>query len=309
VEPGGYAWWYVDALSRDGAHGLTLIAFVGSVFSPYYAHARRRGCADPTDHCAINLALYGKGGSYWSMTERGRSALDRTAACFAVGPSALQWDGKCLTVNIEEWTVPFPRRLKGRIRLSPHASLAGIYDLDGIGSHLWQPMGPLADVEVDFECPRLKWTGSGYLDHNIGREPLETGFKSWDWSRTVGGTSTTILYDAVTRDVRARSLALSVSRDGEIRHVDPPPRIQLPSTLWRIRRSTRADAGSNPRVMETLEDTPFYARSLVETTIAGRRVPMFHESLDLDRFANRVVQAMLPFRMPRRSHWPRPTPT
>ncbi len=34
---GGYAWWYVDALSDDGRHGLTLIAFIGSVFSPYYA--------------------------------------------------------------------------------------------------------------------------------------------------------------------------------------------------------------------------------------------------------------------------------
>ena len=26
VPSGGYAWWYIDALSEDGAHGLTLIA-------------------------------------------------------------------------------------------------------------------------------------------------------------------------------------------------------------------------------------------------------------------------------------------
>ena len=43
----GYVWWYVDALSDDGRHGLTLIAFIGSVFSPYYALARRRGAGDP----------------------------------------------------------------------------------------------------------------------------------------------------------------------------------------------------------------------------------------------------------------------
>ena len=42
VRPGGYAWWYVDALSDDGQHGLTIIAFIGSVFSPYYAWARAR---------------------------------------------------------------------------------------------------------------------------------------------------------------------------------------------------------------------------------------------------------------------------
>ncbi len=43
VPPHGYAWWYVDALSDDGRHGITLIAFIGSVFSPYYAWTRRRG--------------------------------------------------------------------------------------------------------------------------------------------------------------------------------------------------------------------------------------------------------------------------
>ena len=69
---GGYAWWYVDALSDDGQHGLTLIAFIGSVFSPYYAWARRRGPADPQNHCALNVALYGPGGNRW--------AHDRTAA-------------------------------------------------------------------------------------------------------------------------------------------------------------------------------------------------------------------------------------
>ena len=48
VPDGGYAWWYLDALSDDGRHGLTVIAFIGSVFSPYYAWARTsraRRCA------------------------------------------------------------------------------------------------------------------------------------------------------------------------------------------------------------------------------------------------------------------------
>ncbi|MCX7894268.1 MAG: hypothetical protein N2544_18135, partial [Burkholderiales bacterium] len=69
---GGYAWWYVDALSDDARLGLTLIAFVGSVFSPYYAWAqRRRGApALAEQHCALNLATYGAGPRRWTMTER-----------------------------------------------------------------------------------------------------------------------------------------------------------------------------------------------------------------------------------------------
>ncbi len=41
----GYAWWYIDAVSDCGSHALTIIAFVGSVFSPYYAWARRKRCS------------------------------------------------------------------------------------------------------------------------------------------------------------------------------------------------------------------------------------------------------------------------
>ena len=48
VPPNGYAWWYVDAFSADHRFGLTIIAFIGSVFSPYYASQRRlRGRGRP----------------------------------------------------------------------------------------------------------------------------------------------------------------------------------------------------------------------------------------------------------------------
>ena len=74
VVPGGYAWWYVDAISDDGQHGLTIIAFIGSVFSPYYAWAGRR---DPLDHCAFNVALYGPRASL--MGDDGTPAIGRDA--------------------------------------------------------------------------------------------------------------------------------------------------------------------------------------------------------------------------------------
>ena len=49
VPRSGYRWWYVDGISDDGRNAVVVIAFVGSVFSPYYFRARSRGPADPTD--------------------------------------------------------------------------------------------------------------------------------------------------------------------------------------------------------------------------------------------------------------------
>ncbi|MEL6246357.1 MAG: carotenoid 1,2-hydratase, partial [Pseudomonadota bacterium] len=86
VAPGGYTWWYLDALSDDGSEGLTVIAFIGSVFSPYYAFAGRR---DPRNHCALNVALYRNRHSRWAMTERGRDAIETASHRFEIGPSAL----------------------------------------------------------------------------------------------------------------------------------------------------------------------------------------------------------------------------
>ncbi|MCX4199033.1 FAD-dependent oxidoreductase, partial [Methylobacterium organophilum] len=85
VARGGYAWWYVDAVSDDGRQGLTIIAFIGSVFSPYYAWSAEK---DPFAHCAMNVVLYGDRGRF-AMTERRAASLSRSADHIAVGPSAM----------------------------------------------------------------------------------------------------------------------------------------------------------------------------------------------------------------------------
>mgnify|MGYP000753538193 CR=1 FL=1 len=85
-----------------------LIAFVGSVFSPYYAWARRQGRAEPEHFCALNVALYGPRGKRWAMTERGRGAVQRTATSLSIGPSQMRWDRDELTIEIDERSAPLP---------------------------------------------------------------------------------------------------------------------------------------------------------------------------------------------------------
>lgn len=333
---GGYAWWYLDALSADGRDALVVIAFVGSVFSPYYAARRRRlgRAAEATEHCALNVALYRDGRPHcWSMTERGAAGLQRHADQLQIGRSRMAWDGQQLQLDIDEWTAPWPRRLRGRVRLTPTLRLDGPLPLDGtpadasaLGTaagasvmataagadapqaagpaaparHHWWPVAPKAQVAVDLDAPDWHWQGHGYLDHNRGDEPLADGFSHWHWARShLPGGGAAVVYNAQPRRGPARHLGLRIDPQGGLQHFESPPLQALGSGLWGVDRAVACDADRTPRLVKVLEDGPFYNRALVATHWRGLPVQAVHESLSLDRFQRRWVQALLPFRMPR----------
>jgi carotenoid 1,2-hydratase len=292
----GYRWWYVDALSDDGRHGLTVIAFVGSVFSPYYLAARRRGPAQPENHCAINVALYGAK-RRWSMTEHGTRHMRRDADSFAVGATSLHWQGGRLRIEINARCAPLPFPLKGRIDLYTDHFSATTMVLDGTGCHRWRPVAPEARVEVNLEQPRLGWSGAAYHDMNWGEEPLEQGFASWTWARAHTKAGTQVIYDAQRRDGSRQAFGLAFAQ-GQSRPISVPPEWALPRGLWRMPRPLHADAA--PELVATLEDAPFYTRNRVRMDLNGEACEAIHESLSLPRFVHPITQWMLPFRMPRR---------
>jgi carotenoid 1,2-hydratase len=274
------------------------------VFSPYYAWARRRGAADPENFCAVNVALYGPGRrKRWALTERRATSLRRDRDTLAIGPSLLAWDGSALTIRIAETTVPIPSRLRGTVRVHPAALTGHTETLDAAGRHRWSPIAPAGRIEVAMDQPALRWSGHAYLDSNTGARPLEDDFVRWDWSRAAlgqgVGQGAALLYDVTRRDGSALSLALRTDAAGRVTPFDPPPPYPLRPTLWRVQRTTRADAGYPATVRRTLEDAPFYVRDVLTTRLLGEDTVAMHESLALDRFRNKVVQMMLPFRMPR----------
>ena len=109
-----------------------------------------------------------------------------------------------------------------------------------------------------------------------------------------------MLYAPNSRSSGLSELGWRFYRDGRREPLQQGAAQDLPGTsVWRIARSTHTDAGSVAQVTRTLEDTPFYARSLVRKRLLGSDALAVHESLDLDRFSRRWVQCLLPFRMPR----------
>jgi carotenoid 1,2-hydratase len=297
VRPGGYLWWYFDAESADGAHALTIIAFIGSVFSPYYAWSGR---ASPAEHCALNVALYGPP-SRWAMTERSSKRIAVTREKLEIGASGLSWQDDALTITIDERGAPLPFPLRGAVTMRPHALTDRAFEIGMGGRHRWRPLAPRASFQVELQEPSLSWKGEGYFDSNDGDEPLEDAFTAWDWTRLhAADAAPLILYDTVPREGAPRRLAVEISPDGAVTERTPPPTSALPATpVFRMPRAVGADGGARPRVLRTLEDAPFYSRSIVETTIGGVKRRGFHESLSGDRLRSPIVRAMLPFRMPR----------
>jgi carotenoid 1,2-hydratase len=305
VAPGGYLWWYIDALSDDGQHGLTIIAFVGSVFSPYYRFASRHTPAEAENHCCINVALYGKAGKRWTMTERSHASLHRNATSYSLGPSSLRWDGTSLVIEFDEVGMPIPLRAKGRVKLHPHALFNTSMPLDDDGHHHWGPIAPCARVEVELTHPHIKWAGDAYFDSNKGDEPINTirdqRFVDWDWSRaTMKDGSTAVIYDVRQREACDHMIAMRFDPLGNANEFNvPQTKHTLPMTKWGISRNIRIDTNTHPSVLQTLEDTPFYARSILRVALLGETVTAMHETLSVTRLTATRTQLMLPWRMPR----------
>ena len=214
-----------------------------------------------------------------------------------VGPSALWLDGDALQVEVNERAWPIPHRVRGRVRLSPEVLGQKDVVLAAEGDHRWWPIAPRARVELAFEEPEVRWTGSGYFDCNWGAEPLEQAFRSWTWSRAPLGRGAAVLYDVCPRVGERRAMGLRFDSAGAAHPLEPPKTVRLPSTFFGLARETRSEAEAS--LVRTLTSSHFYARSVVQSKLCGESVVGVHESLSLDRFRTSWAKLLLPFRMPR----------
>ncbi|SEN37454.1 hydroxyneurosporene synthase [Roseovarius tolerans] len=296
----GYAWWYVDGLSDDGSRAISVIGFIGSVFSPWYAWSGRKR---PANHVCINVATYGPGGRF-TMTDRGESALRQSRDCLTVGPSSMRWQGDRLVIDVNEiGAPPMVSRVRGRITVTPTALTQVELPLTPDGSHIWRPFGPTADIEVDLETRGWQWRGHGYFDANFGTRALEQDFGFWTWGRYPARGGSTCFYDATRLDGSDLATAVHFDAQGRAQVIDAAPKARMRRSLWAVARETRADPGYQPRQIKPMLDAPFYCRSAVRTCLDGEETVGVHEALDLRRFRAALLKPMLAVRVPRRAQW------
>lgn len=300
VGPNGYAWWYVDGLSDCGTRAVSVIGFIGSVFSPWYRWSGRK---NPQNHVCINVATYGPGGRF-TMTDRGEAALRQTASRLQVGPSMMRWDGTDLVIEIDEVSsLPLVSRIRGEIRVSPSAITSVELPLTPDNEHIWRPFAPSARIEVNIDRKGWQWQGEGYFDANFGTRALEEDFSHWTWGRFPTASGATCFYDATRRDGSELAAGFAFDHDGSARQIALPPKKAFRRSLWGVKRETRAEGSYAPRQVLPMLDAPFYSRSAVSTRLNGEITTGVHEALDLTRFRSPLLKPMLAVRVPRRKGW------
>jgi carotenoid 1,2-hydratase len=315
VPPGGYSWWYFDALSDDGERALTAIFFIGSVFSPDYAARVRAGApARAEEHLGVNVALYHRGKKVaWVMSEHPASALVRAdESALQIGASSVI-AGRPMRVEIRERSAPFllalarlGARVEGEFVLTPESpSLPPAPIGDGAGGHHWSVPVPRARVQVRFTKPDFSFDGVGYHDINRGDGRLEAAFSRWSWARFHDRERTIILYS--TRSCTGARRALLVDARDAASEAERAPRAveaiagEEKRAGWGLTLPSWFELGAfrcEPRAL--VESAPFYARYL--GALSERGTPLatgVGEHLDLDRFRARAIQFLLRFKMRR----------
>ncbi len=284
--PGSYRWYYLDLSAGDFT--AVVIFMVGSIFSPRYSSAHRRG-GEPQEHAAVNFALYEKGTRWqWVLSEYQKVELNDAGRSLRIGGSSMTYtrDGRLL-VELVDKTPLWGKPAEVRVELTPegpgHSPLRLVEGME----HWWRPIAPRAHAKLELPRHGLKLEGRGYHDGNHGQVPLGSDLRGWDWVRTHAQDATTITYRPWHPEPVEQRRAWQVRVDARAIEVSQSAPSPAPSTrtVWGLRVPSRLAAEQAPVL---LESSPFYAR--LESAADGRH--SLAEVADFRRFHSPWVRWM-----------------
>jgi len=216
-DTGSYEWWYFDARDHNGEYQIVVIFYEGCPFSSRYisqqdfnpGHVKSKASQYP----AVSISLYKNGKTiYYSMSEYAPSdaTFSRNGISLRIAEHTLEGfidenDRLVYALRLNE-ELPGGDRISGMLRFSspkPNKNLWKNLDRSQAGdaAHQWNLVQPLAQVKGvlsvskkdSFEKPVI-FEGTGYHDHNIGREPMRKSFVDWYWGRIHFNEFTMVYY-------------------------------------------------------------------------------------------------------------------
>lgn len=288
-EAGAYRWFYADVSA--GPFSAVCIFMLGSLFSPRYSVAARRG-GRPMEHSAVNFALYHEGvRRLWVLSEYPRAEVE-SAGRLRIGRSTLTYgEGGTVCMEVEDWTAPWGRPVSARLTLAPMTPVGEVVRLMPELPHYWQALAPRARARLEVSSLGVTAEGLGYHDTNHGDELLGERLAGWHWARTHREDTTVVDYhlpDGVA-PLRVTAGAQGVRCE---RASGPETRPTV-ITGWGLRVPSRLHAG-NMVVGDArlLESSPFYAR------LEARKgsLDSMGEVADFRRFHSPFIRWMAHFR-------------
>lgn len=318
-QPGGYEWWYFDALSEDGNYSFVIIFYEGNPFSTRYNRALMKGQDPrPSHHPAISISVYEWGRPiYYSFTEFEESdcRFGDSEPSVRMGPHRMtaKEDPQVLRYELQlEEELASGDRLKATIGFkSPKKETTPFAEPDGDrAEHAWNLVQPRAEVQAEFSItapnkdPReITFRGRGYHDHNGGSEPMRNEFTDWYWGR-FHFEYATLVYYVMNRKPNKQYRAWLISNNNEA-IIESFNEITLGDrqlTLFGLKPARKisicsGDTGIRIQHGQVLDNGPFYQRYQSDAFL---RIPA-ENILEKQRG---ISEYLYPDRIYSRAFWP-----
>lgn len=277
--PGAYRWFYADVSAQGWS--AVFIFMLGSLFSPRYSVAARRG-GSPLSYSAVNFALYHRGERQcWVLSEYPLAAVQGQRVLRIGGSRLVYARNGTVRMEVGERTAPWGRRVQARLELRPLTPSGPEVELVPGLPHYWQALAPRSHARLEVPSAGVAVEGLGYHDGNHGEELLGERLERWSWYRTHGPEDTVV--DYVPEGARPVRVVASAAGTRCERQEGAAWQAPLRRTGWGLQV---------PQPMRLLESSPFYAR--VEARSGERET--LGEVADFRRFHSPFIRWMAHFR-------------
>ncbi|MEX0944833.1 MAG: hypothetical protein WDZ38_04105 [Balneolaceae bacterium] len=208
MNPGGYEWWYFDAMSKNG-YSIVVIFYCGNPFSRRYINALRDDINNNAEQFpAISVSVYKDSKPvYYSFeeTKPEQAEFSKVEPKGRVRDSRFKGsrnDGNIFfTIQLDQKLINGDS-IFGELHFSSNDNSLSEIVRDGSDDqekHIWNLVMPKCKVKgkltlKGYQEEEILFDGVGYHDHNSGNEPMKESFRQWYWGRYHTENATFIYY-------------------------------------------------------------------------------------------------------------------